>query len=79
MYVRRVRRGHVPGALHIPMADLERRMGDVPGGRILVLCRSGKRAERAWNLLHAARPRQEIWFLTGKPCYGTNGSWRFAD
>ena len=71
--------GHMPGALHIPVADLERRMEDVPGGRILVLCRPGKRAERAWNLLHAARPQQEIWFLTGKPRYGTDGSWRFAD
>lgn len=36
--------GHMPGALHIPVADLERRMEDVPVGAFLFSAVRGKRA-----------------------------------
>jgi len=39
--------GHVPGAMNIPMEELEARLADVPTGPLVVVCESGKRAEIA--------------------------------
>ena len=36
---------HIPGALHIPAAELDRRADELPGeGRIVVVCGDGKRS-----------------------------------
>ena len=44
--------GHVPGAVNIPISDLEARLGDVPKDRtVIVYCESGRRAGRAEKLL----------------------------
>ncbi len=37
--------GHVPGAVNIPMEQVETRLADVPAGPLVVVCESGKRAE----------------------------------
>lgn len=43
---------HVPGALHIPLGELERRLGELPRDRPLVAaCRSGSRSAEATRLL----------------------------
>ncbi|OIQ79506.1 putative adenylyltransferase/sulfurtransferase MoeZ [mine drainage metagenome] len=40
--------GHAPGAWHIPLGELPRRVSELPvEGRILVVCRSGSRSARA--------------------------------
>ena len=40
--------GHVPGALHIPLADLPVRLDEVPAvDGLVVICRSGARSARA--------------------------------
>lgn len=40
--------GHAPGALHIPLGELPRRIAEIPvDGRIVVVCRSGSRSARA--------------------------------
>jgi rhodanese-related sulfurtransferase len=40
--------GHIEGALHIPLADLPGRVGELPdGGSLYVVCRSGNRSGRA--------------------------------
>ena len=40
--------GHIEGALHIPLADLPSRVGELPGeGDLVVVCRSGARSARA--------------------------------
>jgi rhodanese-related sulfurtransferase len=39
--------GHVPGAINIPMEELEARLADLPAGSLVVVCESGKRAEVA--------------------------------
>jgi rhodanese-related sulfurtransferase len=40
--------GHIEGALHIPLADLPARVGELPGqGDLVVVCRSGGRSARA--------------------------------
>jgi rhodanese-related sulfurtransferase len=45
--------GHVPGALHIPMAELPARLGELPDeGEVLVICRSGNRSARAASWLN---------------------------
>jgi rhodanese-related sulfurtransferase len=37
--------GHIPGAVNIPMEQVETRLADVPTGPLIVVCESGKRAE----------------------------------
>jgi rhodanese-related sulfurtransferase len=40
--------GHIQGALHIPLADLPSRLGELPQeGSLYVVCRSGNRSGRA--------------------------------
>jgi rhodanese-related sulfurtransferase len=39
--------GHIPGALHIPLADVPARLDELPDGEIVVICRSGGRSARA--------------------------------
>jgi rhodanese-related sulfurtransferase len=40
--------GHVEGSTHIPLMELERRIGDLPRGiQTLVVCRSGNRSAYA--------------------------------
>ena len=46
--------GHLPGAIHIPVQDVEVRLADVPAGEVWVHCRSGYRAGIAASLLHRA-------------------------
>ena len=47
--------GHIPGAVHIPLATLGGRMGEVTKGRVwLVICRSGSRSSRAAEVLRAS-------------------------
>lgn len=54
-----VRRGsefadaHLDGALHIPLHDVPRRLGDVPAGEIWVHCATGYRASIAASILAA--------------------------
>jgi hydroxyacylglutathione hydrolase len=43
--------GHVPGALHIPYEHLEKRIGEVPRGRsVVVYCTSGVRSSLATSI-----------------------------
>ena len=45
-------RGHVEGALHIPVDELRARMGELPRGRrLLVSCQSGLRSYLACRIL----------------------------
>ena len=44
--------GHLPGALHLPVQDVDVRGRDLPSGELWVHCRSGYRAGIAASLLH---------------------------
>lgn len=45
--------GHIPGALHIPLADVPTHLDALPeGGELVVVCRSGGRSARATNWLN---------------------------
>ncbi|MEY4311213.1 MAG: hypothetical protein RLZ71_1139 [Actinomycetota bacterium] len=46
--------GHVPGAHHIPLGDLENRIDEVEdGSRVFVVCRSGKRSLQGADILES--------------------------
>jgi hydroxyacylglutathione hydrolase len=51
--------GHLPGAIHIPLAELADRAGELPPGEIWVHCQSGYRSMVAASML-AARGRQVV-------------------
>ncbi|MBM4193995.1 MAG: MBL fold metallo-hydrolase [Gemmatimonadetes bacterium] len=47
--------GHIPGAIHIPLAELQARMSEVPTGQQLVMhCQGGGRSAIAASVLQAA-------------------------
>ncbi len=54
--------GHVPGALHIPLADLDARIGELPKGRAIVaVCRTGSRSRWAVkDLRRAGYPAENL-------------------
>lgn len=44
--------GHIPGALHIPLADVPQRMAEIPADRdVILVCRSGARSHAATEFL----------------------------
>lgn len=57
--------GHVPNARNIPMSDLEKRIGELPAGRpIIVCCASGARSSRATSTLRRLG-REQVFNLSG--------------
>jgi rhodanese-related sulfurtransferase len=51
--------GHLPNARNIPAGDLEKRVGDLPAGKpVLVCCASGARSGRALGVLRKAGHEQ---------------------
>ncbi len=71
--------GHIPNATLLPIQSLHENLGRVPADRpVLIVCRTGRRAEVAYNMLHEAMPnKHDIWFLRGVPSYGADGSFTF--
>ena len=60
--------GQYPGALNIPIRELEARIAEVPTDKpVLIYCARGVRAERAYRLLAAARPQTHLAFIKGTP------------
>ncbi|GAA0514278.1 rhodanese-like domain-containing protein [Deinococcus depolymerans] len=57
------RRGHVPGAVNLPLTELQGREGEVPDGAVLV-CASGNRSSQAAAYL-AGLGRQRLMNLMG--------------
>ena len=66
--------GHAPGALHIPVSELGARVAEVPAGPVLIVCRSGRRAQSAASiLLRSGRPAEGLWYLSGYTDYSGGG------
>ena len=69
--------GHAPGALNIPLDQLGNRIAELPEGPVLLLCRSGKRAQAAYEfLIMSGRSGEKLWFLAGSTDY-SSGTPRF--
>lgn len=48
--------GRIDGALHIPLGELVERVGEIPDGQVLVVCKVGGRSAQATGyLLQSAR------------------------
>jgi rhodanese-related sulfurtransferase len=62
---------HYPGALNIPVNDLEMRFSEVPAGRpVLVHCGLGKRAKRGYEILKEKRPEiKDLYYIMGEPIF----------
>jgi rhodanese-related sulfurtransferase len=43
--------GHVAGSVHIPMGQVPTRLGEVPDGQVLVVCKVGARSARVAGYL----------------------------
>lgn len=71
--------GHVPGAILLPIQTLAEHVDQVPADKpVLLLCRTGNRAQKAYEIIRKARPAQEnIWFLKGIPVYAADGAFSF--
>ncbi len=55
--------GHIDGALHIPMMELPERLGDLPDGQTLVVCKVGSRSAQVVGYL--ARQGYDVVNLAG--------------
>ena len=58
--------GHLPGAVNIPLDQLERRVGEIgaPDTKVVLYCRTGRRSAQAEGLLRA-RGFQDVLNLGG--------------
>jgi len=57
--------GHLPRAVNIPLAELDKRVGELPAGKpVIVCCNSGGTSGRATSLLRRAG-RQDVFNLAG--------------
>ena len=72
--------GHIPGALHIPLGQLTARVGELPPGEVVVVCRSGGRSGQAVAWLNESG-RQTVnleggmqsWSVAGRPITSASG------
>ena len=57
--------GHLPGAHNIPIAEFDKRAGEVPNGKpVIICCASGANSSRAAAILRKAG-RQDVFNLSG--------------
>ncbi|GAA1018529.1 hypothetical protein Aple_081120 [Acrocarpospora pleiomorpha] len=75
------RAGHVPDAQHIPLMELQNRVGEVPQGQpVYVICRVGGRSAQAtvwlnhvgWEAVNIEGGMQS-WAAAGKPMISETG------
>lgn len=68
---------HASNAVNIPLEELANRLNEVPSGPLLILCRSGMRASKAYaTLIKSGRNSDNLWFLKGYTDY-SSGTPRF--
>lgn len=75
--------GHVPGAINIPLEQIEARMGDLDQRHLVVVCKSGRRAQLACGHLASHVPGASVleggtdaWTASGMPTIRqTSSSW----
>ncbi len=66
---------HLKGAINIPVETLSEKVSSLPDGPILIVCRRGVRAHKAYHIILDAQPqRKELYYLNGTPTYNEDGS-----
>ena len=72
--------GHIEGAVHVPLMDLPQRLGDLPDGQTLVVCKVGGRSAQAVGyLVHQGLDVVNLdggmldWQAAGRPMVSENG------
>lgn len=62
---------HYPGAINIPVKELQERYAEVPAAEtVLINCARGRRAKQAYIILKKKRPDlAKILFVNGKPIF----------
>ena len=66
---------HLKGAINIPVETLPEKVDTLPDGPILIVCRRGVRAHKAYHIILDAQPqRKDIYYLNGTPTYNADGS-----
>ena len=66
---------HLKGAINIPVEILPEKVGSLPDGPILIVCRRGVRAHKAYHIILDAQPqRKDLYYLNGTPTYNADGS-----
>ena len=69
---------HIKGAKLIPVEVIEQNLDKLPEGPVLIVCRTGRRAGIAYDIIMKAQPqRQNLWYLQGTPVYHPDGTWEF--
>lgn len=74
--------GHIEGALHVPLADLPRRVADLPpAGPLVVICRVGGRSAQATAYLQGigidavnVDGGMQSWAAAGRPMVSETGA-----
>ena len=65
--------GHIPGAMNVPMDQIESRTGDIGDGPLVIVCEAGKRAAIVGGWLEGRQPVSVLaggtaaWRKTGLP------------
>ncbi len=66
---------HLKGAINIPVDTLAERIAELPEGPILIVCRRGRRAHKAYHIILRAQPtRKDVYYLDGTPTYKPDGT-----
>ena len=72
--------GHLPGALHVPLAQVPQRLAELPAGQLHVVCRGGGRSQRAaeWLQGHGydavnVEGGMQAWAASGGAMVSENG------
>ncbi len=66
---------HLKGAINIPVDTLADRIASLPEGPILIVCRRGRRAHKAYHIILEAQPgRKDVYYLDGTPTYKPDGT-----
>lgn len=70
--------GHLPDAMLLPIQILERYSGEIPNAPILLICRTGRRAAIAFDIIRNSYPdKKNLWYLQGTPLYHPDGTYEF--
>jgi rhodanese-related sulfurtransferase len=56
---------NVPGVALIPMSEIQERVGELPGGQLVIMCRSGARSAQVAHYLEGLGGHGEVANLDG--------------